>query len=103
MNIQINTINTLIEKVWDQRTIQIFRLINNLGFNNEIDFDILKLSDWWLNKFRAKLSQEWIVKKWRLSEKTWYKWYLNPLYFNRWKIDESLYLLFDKENQWKIY
>lgn len=103
MNIDIETIKTLENKIKPERTLQVLKLIHTLWYYNEIDFTILWLSEWWLNKFRAKLSKEWIVKKLKIWEKSWYKWYLNPLYFNRWKIKEELYQAFNDINGNIIY
>jgi len=102
VNMEINIINNLIDKVWDKRTIQVFRLLDSMGFNNDVNFDCLWLSVWWLNKLRAKLVNEWVIKKWKLSGKI-PKWYINPYYFNRWAIDPNLLELFKKENRWVIF
>ena len=99
MNIEINTINTLIEKVWEKRAIQTLRLVNSMWFYNEVDFNILWLKEDWLKKLRACLSKEWIVAKWKIWENSWYKWYINPYYFNRWKVREELYNLFERYNK----
>jgi len=99
INIDIQIIDSLIDKIWEARTLQTLRLINALGYYNEVDFGILKMSNWWINKFRAKLSKEWIVKKCKISEKAWYKWYFNPYYLNRGKVKHELYDAFININK----
>ena len=103
INIDNKTIDILIDKIWEARSLQVMRLICSLWYYNEVDFAELRLSVWWLNKFRAKLSKEWIIKKCKISDRWWYKWFLNPIYFNRGKVKEELRKEFESVNSKKIY
>lgn len=103
LNWDIDLINILEKKVWPERMAKVIILYLAMGYYNDLDFAVLKLSDWWLNKFRAKLKNEWIILKCKIDDKFWYKWYLNPYYWNRGKVYKELYEAFNEVNWNKVY
>ncbi len=103
MNIEINQIDKLFEKVWEERAGKVIRLYYSMWYYNDLDFNVLKLSEWGLKKFRSKLKKEWIITKCKIDNKFWYKWYLNPYYGNRGKVYKELYDAFDEVNWNKVY
>ena len=103
MNIEINQIDKLYKKVWEERAWKVIRLYLSMWYYNDLDFSVLNLSEWWLKKFRSKLKKEWIILKCKIDDKFWYKWYLNPYYWNRGKVYKSLYEAFNEINWDKVY
>jgi len=103
LNADIDLINILESKVWPERMAKTIILYLSMWYYNDLDFSVLWLSEWWLNKFRAKLSKEGIILKCKIDDKFWYKWYLNPYYWNRWKVYKELFDAFDDINNNKIY
>lgn len=103
LNGDIDLMWILESKVWPERAWKVIRLYLSMWYYNDLDFSVLWFSEWWLNKFRAKLKREWIILKCKIDDKFWYKWYLNPYYWNRGKVYKELYHAFSGINWWKIY
>ena len=103
LNAEIDLINKLESKVWPERMAKVLILYLSMGYYNDLDFNVLKLSEWGLKNFRSKLKKEGIILKCKLDDKFWYKWYLNPYYLNRGKVYKELYDVFNEVNWNKIY
>ena len=94
LNMVINILQNLSDKIWEKRANKVVDLINNLWFDNSVDLNILWLSEDWLKKFRTKLVKTNIIKKIKIK---WnWKYYLNPYYANRGRIDEEIFNWFNK-------
>lgn len=98
-NIDLNSIKDFVDDLWESRALKLVMLYNWMWWYNNIDFDCLSMSEWWLNKFRAELSKYWYIKKLTLSKKAWYIWYVNPKYWNRWKATKELWEAFKVEQE----
>jgi len=103
MNVEYN-IDELASKIWTAKMYYVLKLIHTMKKDNEINFDYLWLPEWTLKKLRPLFIKNWIVWKYKLSDDSVYKYYLNPYYAHQTKdINKELYEVFNKANLDKIY
>ena len=103
MNIEYN-IDSLAEKIWTAKMYYVIKLIHTMRKDNEINFDILWLPEWTIKKLRPLFIRHWIVWKFKLSNDSVNKYYLNPFYAHQTKgMNKELIDKFDDVNNNKIY
>jgi len=103
MNIEYN-IDSLAWKIWTAKMYYVIKLIHCMNKDNEVNFDILQLPEWTIKKLRPLFIKHWIVWKYKLSDDSVNKYYLNPYYAHQTKtIDKELFEAFNIINNNKIY
>jgi len=103
MNVEYN-IDDIAWKVWTAKMYYVMKLVHTMRNNNEINFDLLDLPEWTLKKLRPLLIKTGIVWKFKLTNDSVSKYYLNPYYAHQVKqIDKELYDAFNEINWGKVY
>jgi len=103
MNIEYD-IDDLARKLWQAKIFYVIKILHIMEKDNEINFDLLDLPEWTLKKLRPLLIKHWIVWKYKLSNDSVSKYYLNPYIAHQTKmIDKELFDVFNDINNNKIY
>ena len=103
MNVEYD-IDELASKIWTAKTFYVLKLMHTMRKDNEINFSYLWLPEGTLKKLRPLFIKHWIVWKFKLSDDSVAKYYLNPYLAHQTKwIDKGLYDKFNEVNKNKIY
>ncbi len=90
----------IIKTIWATYYWYLSFLINKLHTDNSISYELLWLNKSWLNKLKAALKKEWIVKFWKFGNMRTWKYFLNPLFSSySWTVDRELYDMFKEDNK----
>lgn len=95
VNIEIDVISKLAEELGNNNALRLLSMYQNMAYDNSVNLESLWLSMSATTKLRAKLSKLGYIKRIKLSDKKWIKWYLNPLYANKNHVDVKIWELFN--------
>lgn len=77
-------VDELYPKIWASHYWHLTRLIHNIAYDNSVDYWVLSISKYQIDKVKKVLRDNNIVKRGKLSDSRIWKYYMNPWICTYW-------------------